>query len=219
MRLSRRFRCLSFCLGISVPFASPTRPSNTGKSIRYKDLSVAILSDECELETATFGRISALKFNQFASVVSLSLLAACAGRAPTPVAVVQPQDRFADCTAVMAEVNSNTQKISDLGKEDGAKVAQNVVAGVAGAFFIVPWLLMDFQNAAGKEGTALQQRNAYLATLAESRCNGTVVAGAAPTGVAVGPAAAAVPVVPPAPVAASAPSFTATRAERGPPTY
>jgi hypothetical protein len=34
----------------------------------------------------------------------------CAGRAPQPVAVVQPQDRFADCTAITAEIEANNQK-------------------------------------------------------------------------------------------------------------
>ena len=114
----------------------------------------------------------------FMAMMACLGLGACAGRTPAPVAVVQPQDRYADCNAIMAEINSNTQQIGSLGKEDGGKVAQNVVAGVAGVFIPVLWLAMDFQNASGKEGTALTQRNAYLASLAENRCNGApVVAG------------------------------------------
>jgi hypothetical protein len=107
------------------------------------------------------------------SVVALSALmltAACAGRAPAPVAVVQPVDETMTCDAVQAEVNANTQRIAELGTEQGAKVAQNVVAGVAGAVFILPLFLMDFQNAAGKEEAALKSRNDYLATLARQRC-------------------------------------------------
>jgi hypothetical protein len=95
---------------------------------------------------------------------------ACAGRAPQPVAVVQPQDRFADCTAISAEIEANNQKVPELASEQGLKVGQNVAAGVAG---LVVWPLlfaMDFQDTAGKEVAALQSRQQYLATLAEQRC-------------------------------------------------
>jgi len=98
------------------------------------------------------------------------LTAACAGRAPAPVAVVQNVDDTMSCEAIQAEVNANTKRIGELGSEQGAKVAQNVAAGVAGAFFILPLFLMDFQNAAGKEEAALKSRNDYLATLARQRC-------------------------------------------------
>jgi hypothetical protein len=97
-------------------------------------------------------------------------LGACAGRAPNPVAVVQPQDRSMDCTAIQAESKSNADKLVGLGKEDGGKVAQNVAAGVAGVFIPVLWFAMDFQNASGKEAQALNARQQYLGTLAEQRC-------------------------------------------------
>ena len=104
-------------------------------------------------------------------VLSLAVLtAACAGRAPAPVAVVQPVDETMSCEAIQSESSANTQRIAELGSEQGAKVAQNVAAGVAGAFFILPLFLMDFQNAAGKEEAALKSRNDYLATLARQRC-------------------------------------------------
>jgi hypothetical protein len=95
---------------------------------------------------------------------------ACAGRAPQPVAVVQPQDRYADCTAITAEIEANNQKVSELASEQGLKVGQNVAAGVAG---LVVWPLlfaMDFQDTASKEVAALQSRQQYLTTLAEQRC-------------------------------------------------
>jgi hypothetical protein len=109
------------------------------------------------------------------SVTAMALAAvvfasACAGRAPAPVAVVQPVDETMNCDAIQAEVNANTQRIAELGSEQGAKVAQNVAAGVAGVFLIVPFFLMDFQNAAGKDEAALKSRNDYLATLARQRC-------------------------------------------------
>jgi len=98
-------------------------------------------------------------------------LPACAGRAPAPVPVVQPADKALDCPQIAAEVAANDSKIRELGREEGAKVAQNVAAGVAGLFIWPLWFAMDFQGAAGKEVAALQQRQSYLATLAaERRC-------------------------------------------------
>jgi hypothetical protein len=69
---------------------------------------------------------------------------------------VQAQDRYADCTAITAEIEANNQKVKELASEQGLKVGQNVAAGVAG---LVVWPLlfaMDFQDSAGKEVAALQ---------------------------------------------------------------
>lgn len=97
-------------------------------------------------------------------------LAACAGRAPQPVPVVQPQDQFTDCPAIMAEISANNEKVQALASEEGLKVAQNVAAGVAGIVIPVLWFGMDWQGTAGKEVAALQARQQYLATLAAQRC-------------------------------------------------
>jgi hypothetical protein len=40
-------------------------------------------------------------------VLLLAAVTGCAGRAPQPVAVVQPQDRYADCAAIFAQVRAN----------------------------------------------------------------------------------------------------------------
>src|SRR5215472_16295287 len=113
--------------------------------------------------------------DKFTAMVLASGLAACAGRAPQPVSVVQAQDRYMDCSAVLAEVQANSQKIQDLGSEEGGKVTQNVAAGVAGLFIWPLWFAMDFQSAAGKEVAALQSRQQYLAVLAEQkRCGATM---------------------------------------------
>ena len=104
------------------------------------------------------------------AMVIVVAVGACADRALRPVAVVQPQDRFSDCTAITAEIEANNQKVSELASEQGLKVGQNVAAGVAG---LVVWPLlfaMDFQDSASKEVVALQSRQQYLATLAEQRC-------------------------------------------------
>lgn len=71
----------------------------------------------------------------------------------------------------MAEIKANNQRMSDLAGEEGMKVGQNVAAGVVGLFIWPVWFGMDFQDAAGKEGKALSQRNEYLGTLAQQRCN------------------------------------------------
>jgi hypothetical protein len=46
-------------------------------------------------------------------------------------AVVQPQDQFTDCTAIMAEVEANNRRVQELASEEGLKTTQNVAAGVS----------------------------------------------------------------------------------------
>ncbi len=111
---------------------------------------------------------------RFTGVLFATLaLSACAGRAPAPVAVVQPNDRYLDCAAINAEAQANTKRIQELASEEGGKVAQNVAAGVIGLFIWPVWFAMDFQGAAAKEVAALQSRQQYLGTLAEQRCGAT----------------------------------------------
>lgn len=101
------------------------------------------------------------------SALALStMLCACAGRQPAQIGVVQPQDAAMDCLAIQAEVNANSARIADLGRESSNKVAQNVAAGVAGLFIWPLWFAMDFQGAADKDTAALQSRQNYLGTLA-----------------------------------------------------
>lgn len=105
---------------------------------------------------------------KFAAIAAVCL-AGCAGRAPAPVAVVQPQDRYMDCTAILAEVQANNAKVQQLASDQGLKTTQNVVAGVAGFVIPVLWFGMDWQGTADKETAALQNRQQYLAVLAEQR--------------------------------------------------
>jgi hypothetical protein len=86
------------------------------------------------------------------------------------VATVQSLDQQMDCSALQAEISRNTQHEAELGSGKGAKVAQNVAAGVAGLFIPVLWFGMDFQGAADTETHALEARNQYLSTLAMQRC-------------------------------------------------
>lgn len=97
-------------------------------------------------------------------------LGACAGRQPQLVQVVQAADQQLTCDQIVAEIKANNERIQDLAREEGWKVTQNVAAGVAGLVIPVLWFGMDFQDAAGKEGKALSQRNEYLASVAKTAC-------------------------------------------------
>ena len=98
-------------------------------------------------------------------------LTGCMGRPPDPVPVVQPQDRYMNCTAIYAEVRENNRRVRELGREQGWKVVQNVAAGVGGLFIPILWFGMDWQGTAHKEAAALQARQEYLGALAiQKRC-------------------------------------------------
>jgi len=102
-------------------------------------------------------------------VALAAALAGCAGRSPAPVAVVQPTDRYMDCTAILAEVSANNERVKQLAADKGLKTTQNVAAGVAGIFIPVLWFGMDFQGTADTEITALQSRQQYLSMLADQK--------------------------------------------------
>jgi hypothetical protein len=116
------------------------------------------VADPLWLRLDAFG-LGISKMRILGIVVLGAALAGCAGRAPAPVAVVQPTDRYMDCTAILAEV----------GADKGLKTTQNVAAGVAGIFIPVLWFGMDFQGTADTEITALQSRQQYLAMLADQK--------------------------------------------------
>jgi hypothetical protein len=109
----------------------------------------------------------------------LAAVTGCAGRAPQPVAVVQPQDRYADCPAIFVEVQANNRKIQDLAGEQGGKVAQNVAAGVVGLLIWPPRsrrarrqrLLWDHGGDAGNYGGGAAPRiskNPLIASLEDT---------------------------------------------------
>jgi hypothetical protein len=97
-------------------------------------------------------------------------LAACAGRDPHPVSVVQSQDAQSDCAMIRSEIEANNTQAEKLAEENHAKIAQNVAAGVVGVVIWPVWFAMDAKGAAGTEMDALKARQQYLATLAAQRC-------------------------------------------------
>jgi len=101
------------------------------------------------------------------------IVAGCAGRAPSLVQVVKASDNGLNCDQIVHEITSNNAQMKALAEEEGLKAVQNVAAGVAGLVVPVLWFGMDFQDAAGKEGKALSQRNSYLAQMAaQKNCAG-----------------------------------------------
>jgi hypothetical protein len=99
------------------------------------------------------------------------LLAACAGRDPRPVSVVQPVDAMLDCTAIQAELAADEATKLGLDNESSATAAKNVAFGVTGMVLFWPALFaMDLKDAAGVEAKAMVQRESYLTTLAAQRC-------------------------------------------------
>lgn len=98
------------------------------------------------------------------------VVGACAGRDPQPIATVQPQDAYADCAMIRAEIEANNVKVKELADEQGWKVAQNVATGVGGLVFFPLWLGMDAKGAATKDAAALEARQKYLTELAVDRC-------------------------------------------------
>jgi len=117
----------------------------------------------------------------FVAPILAVALVGCAGRAPQPVAIVQPMDPQMDCAAISIEAQANNAKIQALGGEQGNKVAQNVTAGVVGLFIWPVWFAMDFQGAADKEEAAINSRNQYLAVMAQQRHCGAPAQPVAPT--------------------------------------
>ncbi len=86
--------------------------------------------------------ISTKAFNAAILIIGM---AGCAGRAPQPVAIVQPTDPLMDCAAISIEAQANNAKLQALGAEEGNKVGQNVAAGVVGLFIRPVWFAMDFR--------------------------------------------------------------------------
>lgn len=106
------------------------------------------------------------KQKSIASVAAMAMmLACCAGRTPNPVQTVQATDHDLSCTQIQAEIKANNDQIISLSGEEGEKLTQNMAIGAAGIFVSPLWFALDVQDAAGKEGEALQSRNEYLAHL------------------------------------------------------
>ncbi len=88
----------------------------------------------------------------FGALAAALATAGCAGRNPNPVSEARYGDEKLNCAAIVAEYGANKADIAKLQEEEDGKRAQNVLAGAAGAVFLLPLFLMDFQDAAGIDG-------------------------------------------------------------------
>jgi hypothetical protein len=104
------------------------------------------------------------------SIALVAQLSACAGRDPQMTATVQPQDMQSDCPAITAQIVANNNRLADLKKEHGNTTGGNIALAVVGGLLFWPALFaMDLKDAAGKEITSVNQRQGYLAQLAQQR--------------------------------------------------
>ena len=60
-----------------------------------------------------------MRATMLAVAVSSTALCACAGRDPQPIATVQPQDTYASCGQITAEIQANNIKVQELADEQG----------------------------------------------------------------------------------------------------
>ena len=104
------------------------------------------------------------------TLVAVALItSACAGRKPAPVDAAQVGDEKMSCDMIAAESRSNARRIIELKGEEDAKVGQNIAAAAAGVFLILPFFLMDFQDAPGVEGRAMVRRQKRPHALAQEK--------------------------------------------------
>jgi hypothetical protein len=72
---------------------------------------------------------------------------------------------------IRAEIEANNVQAQKPADENGAKIAQNLAAGVVGVVIWPVWFAMDAKGAAGTEMDALKARQQFLASLAAQRCS------------------------------------------------
>jgi len=101
-----------------------------------------------------------------AFIIANILLVGCAGRAPHPVMIHQYGDDRKSCKALEREMGFIEGEISRLIPQT-EKTGKNVALGVAGWFFIVPWVFMDLSKAEQMEVSAYRQRYNHLLILAD----------------------------------------------------
>jgi multidrug efflux pump subunit AcrB len=111
-------------------------------------------------------------FQTFINTVAIcTVLTGCGGRTANPVLVSQYGNQNKSCEALQFELSAVQGEIQRL-LPDTSKTGKNVVLGVAGAFFLVPWFFMDFENAEMQEYQAYRQRYNHLSSIAISKnCN------------------------------------------------
>jgi hypothetical protein len=116
------------------------------------------------------------------TLIQVSLLSACGGRAANPVRPVQAGDSALGCDALRAEMSNVEAQAAALVPES-KKTGKNVALGTAGLFLIVPFFFMDSGAAEDTEIKAYRDRYAELQkTYAQKGCERQAASGQIPAG-------------------------------------
>ena len=104
------------------------------------------------------------------AATALLVVAACAGRAPSPVATTKAGDKSLTCEAMTAEIKTNNEAAHRLAEEHSNKVGRNVAVTTVGVLLFPPLLFaLDLKGAQKTEMHALYNRNSYLARLMRTK--------------------------------------------------
>jgi hypothetical protein len=110
-----------------------------------------------------------MEFKSFiGTVLIISFLAGCAGRAANPVLTQQYGDNTKSCKALEQELVFIQNEIQRL-VPDTEKAGTNTALGVAGFFFIVPLFFMDLSQSEQIEINAFRQRYNHLLIIATDK--------------------------------------------------
>lgn len=101
------------------------------------------------------------KHKVWLALTILIALSGCGGRSANPTKTSQPGDHQLSCFALKSELMDIEEYMREL-VPDTKKIGKNVGLGVAGWFFIVPWIFMDFSEAEQQELEAYRKRYNYL---------------------------------------------------------
>lgn len=116
------------------------------------------------------------------TLIQLSMLSACGGRAANPVRSVQAGDSVLGCDALRAEMSNVEAQAAALVPES-KKTGKNVALATAGVFLIVPFFFMDSGAAEDAEIRAYRDRYAELQkTYAQKGCERQAASGPTPIG-------------------------------------
>lgn len=108
-----------------------------------------------------------LRSKVFASLISASILAGCAGREAEKISVVQDGDFNRDCSSLHLEAKSIDSQIKSLVIENTKKQNDNAALTVVSVIIFLPALFaLDLKGAAKAEYEALIQRNQHLSNIA-----------------------------------------------------
>ena len=102
------------------------------------------------------------------SILLITFISGCGGRAANPIMVHQYGDEAKSCKALKRELEFIESEVNRLVPET-KKAGTNTALGVAGVFLIVPWFFMDFSKAEQIELNALRQRYNHLVILSDEK--------------------------------------------------